>query len=306
MSNDKNQAEKTSESNMNNTTKPIPRVSHYGTIHIGDMEFEAVVLEDGTRGYIQNQLFQAIDFSKDNRGVRIRNFLVEFAPNYLKENEKTDVSIVVKMPHGGNANIFRVGILSEIVTGVIEAAINGTLHQQRRHLIPPCLAINKALTLTAEVALIDEATGYQYNREPDALQDFISKILRKTCATWERRFHPDYYIATFGLFGWKYSGQRNKPMAIGQITARWVYEAVFPAGIMSELREKRGVEKLHQWLTDEGGLPLLGKQIDAVTMIARTSTDLPDFNNRCAVAFHTKGQMGFIFPAPVQQAPRHT
>jgi len=120
MSNDKNQAEKTSESNMNNTTKPIPRVSHYGTIHIGDMEFEAVVLEDGTRGYIQNQLFQAIDFSKDNRGVRIRNFLVEFAPNYLKENEKTDVSIVVKMPHGGNANIFRVGILSEIVTGVIE------------------------------------------------------------------------------------------------------------------------------------------------------------------------------------------
>ena len=287
---------------MNNIAKPIPRVSHYGTIHIGELEFDAVVLEDGTRGYIQNQLTKAIGFIKKNRGTQERDFLAKFAPNYMKENDNPDLPMIVKMPQRGNANIFRVGILSEIVTGVIEAAINGTLHHNQRHLIPSCLAINKALTLTAEVALIDEATGYQYHREPDALQDFIGKILRKTCATWERRFHPDYYIATFGLFGWKYSGQRNKPMAIGQITARWVYEAVFPAGIMSELREKRGVEKLHQWLTDEGGLPLLGKQIDAVTMIARTSTDFSDFNNRCAVAFHTKGQMGFIFPAPTQQA----
>ena len=159
-----------------------------------------------------------------------------------------------------------------------------------------------ALSKTGELALIDEATGYQYQREPDALQDFINRVLRQTCATWERRFHPDYYQATFGLFGWKYAGNPRKPSVIGQITARWVYEAVFPGEIMSELRERRGEDRLHQWLNEEGGLPLLEKQINAVTMIARSSTDLPDFNNRCAIAFHSRGQMGFVFPAPAVTA----
>ncbi|CAK0743032.1 hypothetical protein CCP4SC76_1260004 [Gammaproteobacteria bacterium] len=67
---------------------------------------------------------------------------------------------------------------------------------------------------------------------------------------------------------------------------------------MAELRERRGGDKLHQWLTEEGGLPLLERQINIVTMIARTSADLPDFNNRCAMAFNTKGQTGFVFPVP--------
>lgn len=275
----------------------LPRVSHYGTIHIGDLSFDGVVLEDGTRGYVSRQLLQTIGFKKNIPVPRFRQILSEIAPNALNLIDKSGSPVVI-MPHGGHAKFLPVGILSEIVTGVIDSALSGALHTQRANLIAPCQVINKALTITGEAALIDEATGYQYHREPDALQDFISRILRQTCATWERRFHPDYYEAIFALFGWKYTGQPRKPSVVGQITARWVYESVFPTGIMGELRERRGDDKLHQWLTAEGGLPLLEKQINAVTMIARSSTDLADFNNRCAIAFHTKGQMGFVFPAP--------
>ena len=64
----------------------------------------------------------------------------------------------------------------------------------------------RALATTGEVALIDEATGYQHHRAPDALQELISKLLRQSCASWERRFHPDYYRAIYRLFGWKYQG----------------------------------------------------------------------------------------------------
>jgi len=286
---------------MNDMTQPIPRVSHYGTIRIGDLEFDAVVLEDGTRGYVQRQLLQAIGFTGKGRSVRFRRFLAENAPSALNMLDKTDSPVVI-MKNGGTANFAPVGVLTEIAAGVVDAVANGTLHTQRQGAVAPCCAILRALAKTGEVALIDEATGYQYHREPDALQDFIGKILRNTCATWEHRFKPEYYDATFSLFGWKYEGKKNKPMVIGQITARWVYESVFPAGIMNELRKHRGEEKLHQWLTDEGGLPLLDNQIRAVTTLARTSTDLADFNNRCAVEFRTKGQMGFIFPAPAYQA----
>lgn len=275
----------------------LPRVSHPGTIHIGDLAIDCVVLEDGTRGYVRQQLLQTIGFKKNIQVPRFRQILAEIAPNALNIVEKSGSPVVV-MPSGQRASFIPAGVLSEIVSGVIDAVIAGTLHTQRAALVASCQAIYRALAKTGEVALIDEATGYQYHREPDALQNFISRILRQTCATWERRFHPDYYAAIFALFGWNYTGQPRKPSVVGQITARWVYESVFPSGIMAELRERRGDDKLHQWLTVEGGLPLLEKQINAVTMIARSSTDLADFNNRCAIAFHTKGQMGFVFPAP--------
>jgi len=157
----------------------------------------------------------------------------------------------------------------------------------------------KALAHTRETALIDEATGYQHHREPDALQELFARLIRSSCATWERRFAPDYYDALFRLFGWCYRGDRRKPSIIGQITLQWVYEVAFPTEIVREIKERRASAKLHQWLTEEGGLPLLEKQRGAVTMIARSSVDFPDFNDRCGVAFNRPGQAGFVFPLPL-------
>jgi hypothetical protein len=280
----------------------LPRVSHYGTIHIGDLAFDGVVLEDGTRGYVSRQLLQTIGFKKNIPVPRFRQILAEIAPNALSLIDKSG-SPVVLMPHGGHAKFLPAGILSEIVTGVIDAALEGTLHTQRRNLIQPCKAINKALTVTGEVALIDEATGYQYHREPDALQDLFGRLIREHCADWERRFHPDYYASLFRLFGWKYEGQTQRPVIIGQITDHLVYGAVFPREIMVEVRERRGEKsaKLHQWLKD-GGISLLERQIDAVRLMADSSVDYGDFKNRCLTTFKIPGQLGFIFPTPVAVA----
>ena len=158
--------------------------------------------------------------------------------------------------------------------------------RKRQHLVPNCQRILKALAKTGEVALIDEATGYQYHRAPDALQALISRLLRERVASWARRFSPDYYRALFRLFGWHYQGhQQNPPAVIGQITLRWVYDVIMPREIIEEIRNrKRLSDKAHQWLS-EGGLALLEKQIHAVTMIARSSMTYRDFDTRCATAF---------------------
>jgi hypothetical protein len=278
----------------------VPRVTHYGSIQIGDIALECVVLgDDGeVRAYIQKQLVKAIGFVKNRRGTEARQFLQVFAPNYLSELEKTNVPHEVKMPHGNHAKIYEAGILTEITSNVIGAALDGTLKHQHRHLVKPCMAIMRALAKTGETALIDEATGYQHHRAPDALQDLFGRLVRETCSDWERRFHPDYYAALYRLFGWEYKGQSQRPLIIGQITDQVVYGAIFPAEIMAEIRERRGgrLDRLHQWLKD-GGLSLLEKQIAAVTMIARSSTDYQDFKNRCLIAFHSLGQMGFVFPS---------
>ena len=47
---------------------PILTTSHYGVVRFGDLAVEAVVLEDGTRGYVQRQLATAIGLHESRRG----------------------------------------------------------------------------------------------------------------------------------------------------------------------------------------------------------------------------------------------
>jgi len=216
-----------------------------------------VVLEDGTRGYVQRQLATAIGLHESRRGSQLKTLLSDVAPGAVEVLQDRACSIRL--------------------SGVIDAALEGRLHRKRQHLVPNCQRILKALAKSGEVALIDEATGYQYHRAPDALQALISRLLRERVASWERRFSPDYYRALFRLFGWHYQGhQQNPPAVIGQITLRWVYDVIMPREIIEEIRNRK---------RSEGGLALLEKQIHAVTMIARSSMTYRDFDTRCATAF---------------------
>ena len=62
---------------MKNCNTIPTRVSHYGTIHIGDLNIDCVVLdnEDHTRAYIQRQIVQAIGFQGQTRSIRFQRFL---------------------------------------------------------------------------------------------------------------------------------------------------------------------------------------------------------------------------------------
>lgn len=273
---------------------PVLTASHFGTVHFGDLECDAVVLNTGERGYVRKQVAKALGVHENNTGHRFRQILAEYAPNALSELEKFESPI--SLPSGRRAQFFPAGVITKIASGVIDAALNTTLHRARQRLVPNCLKIMKALAITGEVALIDEATGYQYHRAPDALQELIAKLLRQSCSSWERRFQPDYYRAIYRLFGWKYQGhEQNPPHVVGQITQRWVYGPVLPVEMIEEIRARKSLsQRHHQWLSEQG-LARLESQIHAVTAIARSSVSYPDFKRRCDAAFEgTPLQLGLL------------
>lgn len=275
-------------------TTTILTASHYGVVRFGDLQCEAVVLNTGERGYVRKQVAKVLGIHENNTGHRFRQILADFAPNALSELEKFESPIL--LPSGQRAQFFPAGMFTQIASGVLEAALNQTLHRARQHLVSNCLKIIRALAITGEVALIDEATGYQYHRAPDALQELIAKLLRQSCASWERRFHPDYYQSIYRLFGWKYLGHaHSSPNVLGQITLRWVYDPVLPTELIEEIRTRKGVsQKHHQWLTEQG-LSRLETQIHAVTAIARSSMNYRDFDRRCEAAFGSGGlQLGLL------------
>lgn len=273
----------------------LVRVTHYGTVNFGsDVSCEAVVLADGRRGFNRRQLAQTVGFHKNVSASRFGRFLAEIAPKALKVFEDSSSSVL--MPTNAVATFTACDVIPELASEVIRSAVLGTLSQRRKFLIAPCLTIQESLAKIGITALIDEATGYQYHRAPDALQDLFSKLIRQTASDWERRFHPDFYQAIYRLFKVEYAPARPALNVVGQITLRWVYEPVFPAEILIEIKERQKSEKLHQWLKD-GGIREMEKQRDAVMMIARSSVDYADFRARCGIAFYRRGQMSILFPA---------
>ena len=269
---------------METSLTPKRRVTHYGVVRFGEMGCDAVVLDDGSRGYLRRQLAELIGLHSKNPSNRFANICADFAPKSLSLLVKSESPIL--MLHGGNGQFFPAGVVPDIASGVIAAALEGRLHKSRLGMVAPCLKIIHALASTGEVALIDEATGYQYHRAPDALQELIGKLLRQSGSSWERRFQPDYYRAIYRLFGWRYQGHvQNPPHVLGQITLRWVYAQVLPPELLDEIRNRKGLsEKHHQWLS-ERGLERLTQQIHSVTAIARCSANYRDFDHRCEAAF---------------------
>jgi len=274
--------------------------SHTGVVRFGDLECDAVVLLGGERGYVRRELAKLLGIHQNNEGRRFSRLLAEIAPNTQTLQEKIGSPIL--LPSGQKAQFFPAGIIPEVATGVVSAALDGTLHKARLGLVPNCLTIMRALATTGEVALIDEATGYQYHRAPDALQELIARLLRQSCAAWERRFHPDYYRAIYRLFGWQYQGHtQNPPHVLGQITLRWVYEPVLPAELIEAIRARKAIsDKHHQWLSGPG-LARLESQIHAVTAVARSSMSYQDFASRCAAAFGGGALQASLFTDGLQE-----
>lgn len=284
---------------MTDLSTQRPKVTHFGEARVSDgVSVECAVLEDGRRGYVMRSLRQAIGIRKNIPVPAFEGFLTKIAPKALSAKGNRVPLLEVVMPHGGTGLWLEAGVMTTIASGVIRSALNGTLPPGRRGMVEPCMAIMDALGHTGEVALIDEATGYQYHREPDALQDLFSRLISETASDWKQRFHPDFYAPLCKLFGFRYEGKhRPLPPIIGKITEQHVYLTIFPKEIVDEIRARRRSGTLHQWLTEKEGLRLLEKQRDAVAAIAASSVDYRDFEARCARAFHKPGQqLSMIYP----------
>jgi hypothetical protein len=126
------------------------------------------------------------------------------------------------------------------------------------------------------IAVIDEVTGYQAVRPQQALQAYLEKIIRKELAAWAKKFPDEFYENIYKLKGWPWPGMsKNRYSVVAQYTTNLVYERIAP-GLLEELLRKsppnekgRRPNKLHQWLTEEVGNPLLAQHMHSLIMFQR-------------------------------------
>ena len=139
-----------------------------------------------------------------------------------------------------------------------------------------CDVLTRALAKTGIVALVDEATGYQEVRPRDALQLYLERIIRKELAAWAKKFPDEFYENIYKLKGWPWPGMsKNRYSVVAHYTTNLVYERIAP-GLLDELRRKsppnekgQRPNKLHQWLTEDIGNPMLAQHLYSLVMFQR-------------------------------------
>lgn len=273
---------------------------------IGDVSLQCYVLEDETRVLTRTALFSGLnmkDGSYHTGSDRLTRFLEgkiisPFVSAELMETIRNPIKF--RLPQGG-LNGYGYGypatLLPDLCDVVFEAWKSGLLQKQQMHIAARCEMLMRSLARVGIIALVDEATGYQDNRDRKALQALLDKYLRKELAAWAKRFPDDFYKQMFRLKNWEWRGMSiGKPGVVGLYTNDLIYQRLAP-GLLKELESKNPKNenghrksKHHQWLTEDVGHPALAQHVHAVVMFMKASTDWDGFKSMLDRAMPKIGQ----------------
>lgn len=168
------------------------------------------------------------------------------------------------------------GILPAACSVWLKAREAGALQDQQLPKAQKAEILLRALAETGIVALIDEATGYEKVRPQNALQAYLEMLIRKELAAWAKKFPDEFYENIYKLKGWQWPGMRkNRFSVVAHYTRDLVYERIGP-GLLEELERKTPKDekgnrrnKLHQWLTEDIGDPMLAQHLHSLIMFQR-------------------------------------
>lgn len=200
------------------------------------------------------------------------------------------------------ANGYEVTLLVDICSAIIDANRAGVFDNDA--IVRNADIIIRSVAKVGIIALVDEATGYQYERENDELQKILKAYISEELLPWQKRFPDIFYKELFRLNGWDYTvnGIKKRPGIIGKWTNTFVYEEL-PNGVLEELKKKtpksesgNRMNRYHQLLTTDIGEPNLERQINKVITLFQVSDNMKQFcENFRKMKMRQIGQMELPF-----------
>lgn len=176
-----------------------------------------------------------------------------------------------------------------ICRGYVQALYKGaTLTGRQKEIAIKCAVLTAGLTRTGLDALIDEATGYQYSRNADALQVKLNAFISDVLRPWEKTF-PDGLWEEFGrLTNWSGSF-KHRPKWWGKLVIELIYDTLDKdvAEYLKSHKPEPGI-KWHQQLTENVGVRQLVSRCYEVIGVAKTCRDIHELRKKIAVLYGKK------------------
>lgn len=278
---------------------PIARWS--GELTVGGVP--CYVLDDGRRVISRTGATDVLTGGKGGGNLESYLYvesLTEYMPIDLSDQmiDFTIPEVVNKTVRGITAETF-----ADICSAYVKAFDKGALKTDRQKEI----ALKAGMFLAAcskvgLIALIDEATGYQYQRAEDVLQLKLKLFLEEDLQMhkWEKTF-PDALWIEFGrLTGWE--GSLNKrPKYWGKLVMELVYDYLdkdVADWLRTNAPKPRNGKHYHRWLNEQYGLRKLMEHIWMLIGMASACQNMRELRTKMAEKYGRQPVQYMLFIDP--------
>ncbi len=293
-------------SSVKDEIKKLPKSLYRGELPIGDIILDCAVLEDGTRILTKHAVFKA--FGRTSRGLDIKrqNEIKEFLDSQIPNNQlqqipsfldsKAILSLVTPdlipllqsfqyLDDGKIVEGYQAAILTKMCSLYLTARRDGILNRQQHSIANQAEILLSAFASVGLDALIDEATGYQYDRKHDALRMLLQKYLAEGLQPWLKTF-PDIFFAELDrLYNNATTTSKNRPQYYGRFINTYIYDPIEDGFVKKELNKLnisesgKRIAKFHQWLSSDGK-EILIRQMYRILGIMETSKNIESFKSK--------------------------
>ncbi|WP_336709841.1 MULTISPECIES: P63C domain-containing protein [unclassified Cedecea] len=280
---------------MSAIVRSAPKPTHSGLMATG---VSCAVLPDGRRVVSM----QGANGLAETFGVSVGSKMPRWVPNgqpgqlpyvlqanelqpYISDELREALSepVVYKNTSGaGVAYGIDVTMLPALCEAWTDAERDGAL-RQKHHLntAAKAKALYKALARVGAVALVDEATGYQKERERDELAKLLEQFIAKEMRPWVKVYPPEFFEELCRLRGVPFKANMRKPQYFGHLVNNITYDRMAPdlKAILKEERAKANKQgaKMHQFLSEGVGNEMLQKRFSGIVTLMKVCDNYDDF-----------------------------
>lgn len=263
----------------------LPKATNSGVLQIGESRIPCAVLEDGRRVLSETGITYALLGARSGASRRQKQsgtpLPLFVAPKnlrpFISDEMRAGPLVPITYQDKGRTVVgFDATVLPSVCEIWLKAREAGKTQEQQKDKVQKAEILMRGLSHVGIIALIDEATGFQDIRPKTALQAYLEMIIQKELAAWAKRFPDEFYVNIYKLRGWPWPGmQKNRYSVVAHYTRDLIYQRLAP-GVLKELEQRspknekgQRANKLHQWLTEDVGHPMLAQHLHSIIMFQR-------------------------------------
>ncbi len=270
----------------------LPEAKYKGVLRVADVEIPCYVLDNGQRVIGRTSATEMLTGIKGGGGLEKYLGVSPLKP-FINVDLVLERMVSFRLPEVEGLERDVKGLPADLLIDVCRgfvAALEAShrpdsgvkLTDRQREMAIKAGIFLAACAKVGLDALIDEATGYQYDRAQDALELKLKAYLADEMRKWEKTFPDEIWIELARLTGWRGSVSQ-RPKYWGKLVMELVYEHLdkdVAQWLKENAPEPRHGQNYHQWLSGQYGLKKLVEHMWMLIGIARTCSTITELRDK--------------------------
>lgn len=254
---------------------------------LGDKKISCFVLANGKRVILQRTMASALSINATGGSRIVRLVNSKWINKFLSKEtiDKINNPFTFKLSSGKCYQGYDATLLIDICGAILNAKDSNTLTEEQLTIAKQCEMIIRSVAKVGIIALIDEVTGYQEEREKNELSDLLKLFLAEELQSWIHTFPLSYYKELYRLRNLEY-GKEKIPSYFGHLTNNIIYKRLAPE-VLDHLKRltpksKNGnkTARYFQSLSRDVGYHKLKEHLGSVVTLMKLSDSYDEFEDK--------------------------